>query len=75
MKLFCLKCTITQKEVYLVPTLLLLRLVSLLQALLQLVDESEDELVDAIFRSGKWKGHSGASQCACVMFQRGLYRS
>ena len=34
-----------------------LRLVSLLQVPLQLADESDDERVNVLFRSGKWKDH------------------
>ena len=41
---------------------------------LRLADESDDELVNALFRSGKWRitKTCGASQCACVMFRQGM---
>ena len=49
---------------HLVPTLWPLRLVSLLQVPLRLADrdESNDELVKAHFRSGKWKDHKDAQR-------------
>ena len=58
-KYFCLKCRITPKKytIHLVPTLWALRLLSLLQVPLQLADESDDERVNVLFRSGKWKDH------------------
>ena len=51
---------------------------SKLQVPLRLADESDDELVNALFRSGKWKDHRDAqrvthAQCACVMFRWGVY--
>ena len=35
---------------------------------LQLVDESDDELVDAIFKCGKWKGHKCARRITIRMY-------
>ena len=40
-------------------------IVSLLQVLLQLADESDNELMNALFRSGKWKDHKDA-QCVTM---------
>ena len=39
-----------------------LRLVRLLQLPLRLADESDDELVNALFRSGKWKNHKDSQR-------------
>ena len=36
------------------------RLVNLLHMPLRLADESDDDLVNALFRSGKWKDHKDA---------------
>ena len=37
-------------------------IVSLLQVPLRLADESNDELMNALFRSGKWKDHKDAQR-------------
>ena len=49
-------------------TLWPLRLVSLLQVPLPLADESDDELVNAFFRSGKWKDHKDAQRVTIRLF-------
>ena len=37
-----------------------------LQVPLRLADESDDELVNALFRSGKWKDHKDAQRVTIV---------
>ena len=51
MKLFCLKCTITQKRYNSFST----------NAMAAKASKSDNELVNALFMSGKWKDHRHAT--------------